>query len=160
MGLHGRVFAMMVGMLLLLVSQPTRAVVPPISKNAIALSKAMVSKSQFERLADAIVETGMSAASAKVGSEKLKVDLDAKAKQLEASLREAFSYDHLITLSASRLSSDFKDEELSQILAFYESPMGKKWTQYSAEHISNTLTTLHEELESKLPKMLESLKAK
>lgn len=158
----GRLVSTMIGSLVLALALPVQvhAESVSVSKNAIALSKAMISQQQFAPLSNSIVETGLNIAKVKIGSEKLKVDLPAKSKQIERSLRGTFSYDHFINLSAASLSRDLSDEELSKVLAFYNSPIGKKWTAYSAEHIAGTLKTLLNEIERDVPKMVKSMVTK
>jgi|GEM_PF-3116545 len=160
MQIFGRFVVTMVSLLILVLAVSAHAESVSISKNAIALSKAMISQQQFAKLSDSIVDTGLNIAKVKIGSEKLKVDLRTKSKQLEKSLRETFSYDHFINLSAASLSRDLSDDELSKILGFYNSPIGKKWTAYSGEHVSGTLKTLLGEIEREVPKMVATMATK
>jgi hypothetical protein len=130
------------------------------NKNAEALSKAMLPEAQFKQMSDAIVQTGLGAAQAKVESEKLAIDMDKKGKDLEKSLRSAFTYEYFIALNSKTMMKNFSDDELGKILGFYNTPVGKKWTKHTPEIISETMTQIQMDLQEKLPKLVDAMIAK
>lgn len=132
----------------------TKAVSNP---NAVALSKAMLPEDHFKQMTDAIVQTGMGAARAKIESDKLAIDLDKQGKDLEKSLRDAFTYEYFIDLNAKTMSRTFSEKELGEILAFYNKPVGKKWTKNTPEIISETMMQIQLDLQEKLPTFVESM---
>lgn len=128
--------------------------------NAVALSRAMLPEANYKQMTDAIVQTGMGAAKAKIESDKLKIDLDKQGKDLEKALREAFTYEYFIKLNSTTMSKNFNEKELGEILAFYTKPVGKKWTKSTPEIISETMMQIQLDLQEKLPLFVEALVAK
>jgi len=111
-------------------------------------------------MTDAIVQTGMAAAKAKIESDKMKVDLTKKGKDLEKSLRNQFTYDYFIKVNTKTMSKNFTEKELGEILAFYSTSVGKKWTKHTPEIISETMMQIQLDLQEKLPKFVDALAAK
>jgi hypothetical protein len=58
------------------------------------------------------------------------------------------------------MSKNFSEKELGDILAFYNTPVGKKWTKHTPEIISETMMQLQLDLQEKLPKMVDALASK
>jgi hypothetical protein len=130
------------------------------NSNAVALSKAMLPEAQFKQMTDAIVQTGMGAARAKIESDKLKVDMDKKGKDLEKSLRNAFTYEYFVNLNSKTMAKNFSEKELGEILSFYNTSVGKKWTKNTPEIIRETMMQIQLDLQEKLPKFVDALASK
>lgn len=129
-------------------------------QNATALSKAMLPEAQFKQMIDAIVQTGLAAAKAKIETDKLKIDMTKKSKDLESSLRKQFTYDYFTKVNSNVMAKNFNEKELGEILAFYNTSVGKKWTKHTPEIVSETMMQIQLDLQEKLPKFVDALAVK
>lgn len=128
--------------------------------NAEGLSKAMLPEAQFKQMVEAIVQTGIGAARSKIESEKLKIDMDKRGQELEKSLRDSFTYDYFISLNAKTMSKSFSEDELGKVLAFYNSPVGMKWTKGTPAIISDTMMQIQIDLQEQIPRFVEAMASK
>lgn len=124
------------------------------------LSKTMLPQEQYEQMIGQIVENGRAMAQMKIDQDKLKADPKKEGDKIEKALKSTFTYKYFIDLNIKTMKESLNDKELEQILAFYETPAGKKWVQHTPKIISQTMQSVQKDLQEKMPKLVEAIGGK
>ncbi len=122
------------------------------------LAETMLPMDQYNQMMAAIMQMADGMLQAKVQQTGKTIDTAALKKKLEAKVRAKFSRDGYFTrMNADTMKKMFTAAELEKILAFYNTPEGMKWIKNTPEIVKTTMTKTQADLQSELPKMVDSL---
>jgi hypothetical protein len=75
-------------------------------------------------------------------------------QRFQAAIQEALPYDELIQISARIYSTHFTDREIGDILAFYKTPTGAKFTKELPAISGDSMREATRIIQSRMPEML------
>lgn len=119
------------------------------------LSEVMLPEDEFQKLSQAIFQTGMGLVNAQAQGAGIKIDSSVE-DELKKSVEEKYSRKYFAELNAKSMD-ELSKNELMSILSFYNTEAGVKFLKLSPKIIESTMTNVQADLSQWLPKTVEGL---
>jgi uncharacterized protein len=78
-----------------------------------------------------------------------------EAQKLHAAIKEALPYEDMIRISARNYAAHLTDSELADVLAFYKTPAGVKFTRELPAILGDSTRETSELMKSRMPALLD-----
>jgi hypothetical protein len=135
----------------------TPAAAAPVKPQAAELARLMVTKDEWSSGMDQLAKGAQGQMQSHPGS-KLTFPADFGAK-VRAEVDKVLPYEELIGMHARELSAGYSEKELTDLVAFFKSPLGQKYMKVAPRAGENVAQQTQQRFAQKMPEVMQKLTA-